>query len=222
MAIGWWFLKIVAQKYDNSNNIAIFLDTFMARKPSRLLVKKPSQPLYFSFVASLIFCLSTCFSIAQTDALSPDFWSHVRFGGGIGAAFSNGYTDVSLAPAAIYQFNDYVGLGVGLQGSYIKVTGDHYDVSDYKSWLYGGSLIGLVTPIEEIQLSAELEQLRVNTTYTFPDAPHLQDNFWNTALFLGIGFHSDNVTVGVRYNVLFDKDKSVYAEPYMPFVRVFF
>jgi len=173
-------------------------------------------------MACAVFSLSAFISTAQADAKTSDFWNHVRFGGGIGAAFSNGYTDVSLAPAAIYQFNDYVGLGVGLQGSYIKVSGDHYDLSDYKSWLYGGSLIGLVTPIEQIQLSAELEQLRVNTTYTFPDAAHLQDNFWNTALFLGIGFHSDNVTVGVRYNVLFDKDKSVYREPYMPFMRVFF
>ncbi|MES2487728.1 MAG: hypothetical protein V4581_17505, partial [Bacteroidota bacterium] len=51
---------------------------------------------------------------AQDDG---DFWGHVRFGGGAGAAFGSGYTDVMLAPGAIYQFNQYAALGVGLQGS---------------------------------------------------------------------------------------------------------
>jgi hypothetical protein len=32
----------------------------------------------------------------------------------------------------------------------------------------------------------------------------------------------ENVTIGARYNVLFDKDKNVYGEAFMPFVRVFF
>lgn len=90
---------------------------------------------------------------AQDD---ENFWSRVRFGGGFGLAIGNNYTDVTIAPGAIYEFNDYVALGLGLQGSYINQ--DNF----YKAWLYGGSVVGLFSPIEEIQLSAELEQLRVN------------------------------------------------------------
>jgi hypothetical protein len=163
-------------------------------------------------------------SSAQESEDVAGFWDHVRFGGGLAAGFGNDFANVSVAPAAIYDFNEYVGIGVGLQGSYVKVDGDFYsdDLNNYKSWIYGGSLIGLFSPIEEIQLSAELEQLRVNTTFEFPDASNVQDNFWNTALFLGAGYQVDNVTLGVRYNVLFDRDKSVYYDPFMPFVRVFF
>ncbi|AWA29020.1 hypothetical protein HYN48_02340 [Flavobacterium magnum] len=153
-----------------------------------------------------------------------DFWSHVRFGGGIGASFGNDYTNVSLAPGALYQFNQYFGLGVGLQGSFVKVDGDYTDsdLNHYKSWIYGGSVLGAFNPIEELQLSAELEQVRVNSTFTYPNTPDIRDNFWNTALYLGAGYNTGDVTVGVRYNVLFDRDKSVYADPFMPFVRVYF
>lgn len=79
-------------------------------------------------------------------------------------------------------------------------------------------MIGLINPVEQIQLSAELEQLRVNTTYE----DNFKDDFWNTALFLGVGYRTNNVTVGIRYNVLFNRDKNVYNEAFMPFVRVYF
>ncbi|RZJ31826.1 MAG: hypothetical protein EOO48_00900 [Flavobacterium sp.] len=153
-----------------------------------------------------------------------DFWNHVSFGGGIGASFGSAYTDVSLSPAALYEFNDHFGLGLGLQGSYVKVKGDYYDdqLNNYSSWIYGGSVIGVFNPIEEIQLSLEPELVRVNTTFNYDTALDFKDNFWNTALFVGAGYRAQNVTIGVRYNVLFDKDKSVYYEPFMPFVRVFF
>ena len=170
--------------------------------------------------------LSIATSVAQENVAKSksDFWERVQFGGGVGASFGNGYTDVSLAPGAIYNLNRYVSLGVGLQGSYVKVKGDYYsdDLNNYKSWIYGGSLLGLFNPIEQVQLSAELEQVRVNTTFSYSGTPDIQDNFWNTALFLGVGYRSQNVTVGIRYNVLYDRDKSVYAEPFMSFVRAYF
>ncbi|MCZ8330276.1 MAG: hypothetical protein O9282_03080 [Flavobacterium sp.] len=141
------------------------------------------------------------------------FWEKVQFGGGLGLGFGTGYTDVSVAPTAIYNFNEYFALGTGLQYSYFRQKGF------FKSNNYGGSVIGLFNPIPEAQLSVELEQLRVNLTYENID---LTENFWNTALFLGAGYRMENVTIGARYNVLFDKDKNVYGEAFMPFVRVFF
>lgn len=160
------------------------------------------------------------FATAQGQDDPDSFWSHVRFGGGIGASFGNGYTDVMLAPGAIYQFNEYVALGAGLQGSYVQQK------DFYKSWIYGGSIIGLFNPLPEIQLSAEVEQLRVNLTY---DAQYAEDfnlqnkrDFWNTALFLGAGYNTGNVVIGVRYNVLFNEDDYVYSDAFMPFIRVYF
>jgi hypothetical protein len=77
----------------------------------------------------------------------------------------------------------------------------------------------LVNPIPELQLSVELEQLRVNVNY---ESENISDKFWNTGLFLGAGYRQDNFTIGVRYNVLFNEDKNVYGDALMPFVRVYF
>lgn len=136
----------------------------------------------------------------------------VHFGGSLGLSVGSGFTDIVVAPSVIYDVNDYFSAGVGLQGSYVNWK------NNFESYIYGASLIGLVNPIDEIQLSAELEQLRVNTTYE----DNFKDNFWNTALFLGVGYRTNNVTIGVRYNVLFNKDKNVYNEAFMPFIRVYF
>jgi hypothetical protein len=44
---------------------------------------------------------------------------NVQFGGGIGLGFGSGFTDISVAPSAIYNFNEYV-FGAGLQYKYLK------------------------------------------------------------------------------------------------------
>jgi len=154
-------------------------------------------------------------SVKAQENEYTDFWSRVHFGGGLGIGFGSNYTNIALAPSAIYDFNQYISAGIALQGSYVR------DKNFYESYMYGPSLIVLGNPIPQIQLSAELEQLRVNVNYDdnlgFPN-----DNFWNTALFLGAGYRTNNVTIGVRYNVLHDSDKNVYSDAFMPFVRVYF
>ena len=154
---------------------------------------------------------------AQSNSTSTNsnFWNHVRFGGGIGLSFGDGYFSGTVAPSAIYQFDDKFSLGLGLSGSYYKRK------NLYKSTVLGGSVIGLFNPIREIQLSSEFEQLNVNRK--FENNLNLEDdNYWYPALFLGAGYRSGNFTVGVRYDVLYDEDKSIYADPWMPFIRVYF
>lgn len=165
-------------------------------------------------IIAILLVSSICFSQQKTpDSPQNDFWENVQFGGGLGLGFGSGYTDITIAPTAIYNFNEYFALGTGVQYSYLRQKGF------FKSNNYGGSVIGLFNPIPEAQLSVELEQLRVNLTYENID---VTENFWNTALFLGAGYRMENVTIGARYNVLFDKDKNVYGDAFMPFVRVFF
>jgi len=144
-----------------------------------------------------------------------EFWKNVQFGGGFGLSVGNSYSDIMVAPSGIYNLNDYVSLGLGAQYSYVKQS--HV----FNSHLYGVSLIGLFNPVPEAQFSAELEQLRVNNTLT-QFTPEIKDNFWNTALFLGAGYRSQNVTFGVRYNILFREANYVYNQGWMPFVRVYF
>ena len=159
----------------------------------------------------------TTITIAQQTSMPPQpenqFWKNVQIGGGLGLGFGSGYTDISIAPSAIYNFNEYAALGLGLQYKYLKQK-DYY-----ASHLYGGSIIGLLNPIRQIQLSAELEQLRVNVNLEGSNSN--SQNYWNTALFIGAGYRSGNVTIGARYNVLDDKN-SIYGSAFMPFVRVYF
>ena len=155
----------------------------------------------------------------ETTPEAP-FWQNVRFGGGLGLAFGDGFANVSVAPSAIYNFSDQLSAGVGLQYNYVK-SKDYFD-----SHSYGVSFLGLFNPIPELQLSAELEQLRVNNQVYYYDYRNqvyqISDDFWNTALFLGAGYSSGNATVGIRYNVLFNKNNHVYEQAWMPFVRVYF
>ena len=157
------------------------------------------------------------FLFAQQNNISPktqsQSWRNVQFGGGIGLGFGSNYTDISLAPSAIYNFNEYAALGLGLQYKYLKQKGY------YASNLYGGSIIGLLNPIRQIQLSAELEQLRVNVQLEGSNSG--SQDFWNTALLIGAGYRSGSATIGARYNVLDDKN-SIYGSAFMPFVRVYF
>lgn len=142
-----------------------------------------------------------------------DFWRNVQFGGGIGLSLGTGYTDISLSPSAIYNFNEYVALGLGAQYTYLKQK------NYYASHLYGGSIIALFNPIQEIQLSAELEELRVNVN--LDGSSGNSHDYWNTGLFLGAGYRTGNVTIGARYNVL-DDTNAIYGSAFMPFVRVYF
>jgi hypothetical protein len=168
--------------------------------------------MFFGFSANI-------FAQFRTSAPPPTksyFWKNVQFGGGFGLSVGSGYTNITIAPSAIYNFNENVSLGTGLQGSYTSSK-----VDDYKSSIYGGSLIALFNPVEQVQLSLELEQVLVNRTLNTLNG-HFKDNFWNTGLFIGAGYRAENVTVGARYNILYNRNDFVYTEAFMPFVRVYF
>lgn len=156
---------------------------------------------------------------AQQQTITPrqqnDFWRNVQFGGGIGMSFGTGYTDITISPSAIYNINSIVAVGTALQFGYVSSK------NNYTSTLYGASLIGLINPIPQVQFSAELEEINVNTDYQYYGA-NISDTFWNTALYLGAGYRTGNVTVGIRYDVLFDDNKSYYSDAFMPFIRVYF
>lgn len=173
-------------------------------------------------ILSLLFVLMLGFPFAleaqeiQEPKTKSAFWQKVQIGGGLGLGFGSGFTNIAVAPSAIYNVNQYVSVGAGLQYSYLKQR-DYYN-----SHLYGASVIGLFNPIEQVQLSVELEQLRANVKTDGTFYTGVSDNFWNTGLFLGAGYRMDNVTIGARYNVLFQEDKGVYGDALMPFVRVYF
>ncbi|MCJ7465886.1 MAG: alpha-ketoglutarate decarboxylase [Maribacter sp.] len=169
---------------------------------------------YRKIVWSLFFVFFVFAGRAQNIYNSTDFWRNVRFGGGIGLGFTKGGFNATLSPSAIYLFNNQFATGPGLSFSYAKFSND-------KLLAYGGSWISLYNPFKFLQVSADFEELRINRTYD-DGTLRLENNYWSPALFLGIGFVNQNFTVGVRYDALYDHNKSIYANAWMPFVRVYF
>ncbi|MEM1338600.1 MAG: alpha-ketoglutarate decarboxylase [Bacteroidota bacterium] len=147
---------------------------------------------------------------SQTDA----FWSKVRYGGSFGLSFGNNGSSLQLAPSAIYQANPYFATGLGLQLNYAQF-------GDLQFIGYGGSILGLFNPTQNIQLSTELEQWRINREESL-DGGNREENYWLTSLFFGIGYRTNTVTFGIRYDVLFDENRSLTIDPWVPFVRVYF
>jgi len=144
-----------------------------------------------------------------------NFWNNVRFGGGLGLNFGDGFFSTTIAPSAIYEFDHRFSLGVGLNATF------NSQKDFYKSTILGGSIIGLANVVRTIQLSAELEQLNVNRNYD--NTLNIEnDTYWVPALFIGAGYRNGNITFGVRYDVLYDDERSIYVDPWAPFVRFYF
>ena len=160
----------------------------------------------------LLFLGSACF--AQAPQNKSDFWNNVRFGGGIGFNFSNGGFNGSIAPSAIYQFNEVFAAGLGANVNFFKFSNQQF-------WAYGPSAIVLANPIPQIQLSSEFEQLRVNSSIQTIGGTFKSD-YWSPALFIGAGYSTHFATIGIRYNLLHDNEDSIYLNAWVPFVRVYF
>ncbi|WKW46694.1 hypothetical protein P3875_01065 [Myroides sp. JBRI-B21084] len=172
------------------------------------------KKITFSLACLLIATIGS----AQQDTYVPkktNFFSDVMFGGGLGLNFGNEFTNISVSPTALKPITENFAVGLGAQFNYLKSKGY------YESTSYGVNILTTFNPIEMVQLSAELEQLRVNNKIYYP-ATYVSNDFWNTALFLGAGYTNQNVTVGVRYNVLYKDSNLVYNQAWMPFIRVFF
>jgi len=166
--------------------------------------------IFFFFGCLLCFAQNP----AQNASQKSDFWKKVRFGGGVGLGFTNGGFNGNISPSAIYQFNEYIAAGVGANLNFFKFN-------DQKFWAYGPSAIVLANPIPQIQISGEFEQLRVNSSFRTINGT-IKNDFWSPALFLGLGYRTQFATVGVRYNVLYDNEESIYLNAWTPFVRVYF
>ena len=179
-------------------------------------LRYPYKTLLF-LVFILLFSSSACFGQVKEVEKSEtknQFWQQVRFGGSLGLSFGNGNFTGALAPSAIYDFNRTFSAGLGLSGAYSSQN-------NFNATSLGGSLIGMMRPIREVQLSAEFEQLNITRRYEF-DGANIKDQDWVPALFLGVGYNLGPVVTGVRYDVLHDQDKSFYSSPFMPFVSVYF
>ena len=160
---------------------------------------------------TILFFFLISFSILAQNGNKPKFWDHVRFGGGLGFGFGSNSTTINVSPSAIYDFQNGFALGIGVGYLYSKVN-------DFKSNVFSPGLVALYNPMNEVQLSAEFEQLFVNQKLTgFSD-----NNFEYPALYLGVAYRTGWAAFGVRYDVLYDERDSIFASAFSPIIRFYF
>ena len=168
-------------------------------------------------ISGVLTCLFVTLSFSQTQIeTKSEFWQNVQFGGGVGLNFGDGFFSGSLTPNAVYKLSPYISAGAGLNFSYSSQR------DTFKSTVLGASVIGLFNPYEALQVSTEFEQLHVSRNFDEQFIANADDQYWYPALFLGLGYRTGNVTFGVRYDVLYNENKSVYASPFSPIVRFYF
>lgn len=178
----------------------------------------------YHLLVLFLICFAFYKSYGQEEVKNKQshFWKQVQFGGGIGLSFSDNFFSGSIAPSGVYRFSEKFATGVGLSVSY---NSQKYV---YESYVFGTSILGLFNIIPQLQFSAEFEQLFI--TRNFEDSiivtgcgtANCDESYWYPGLYLGAGFNSGPVTVGVRFDVLYDEYRSIYGSAYNPFVRVYF
>ncbi|AUC84567.1 hypothetical protein CW731_04285 [Polaribacter sp. ALD11] len=156
-------------------------------------------------VLFFIFLSFTLVSFSQKS----DFWNNVQFGGGFTVGFGN-QTTIGISPSAIYNFNNGFSLGTGLNYLYSEIN-------DFSTSVYGASLISLYQTNFGIQFSGDFDYNFAKQKDQFGS---INTNF--PALHFGIAYNQGRFAVGVRYDVLYDKNKSIFASPISPIVRFYF
>ncbi|NNL08917.1 MAG: hypothetical protein HKP38_06815 [Croceitalea sp.] len=154
-----------------------------------------------------------------TDVIVTDSTANqakpLKFGCGFALSFVGG-TNIALSPNLIYDVSNKVSIGGGLQGSYTSIK----DLQ--KTTTFGFNVISQYTPVQKFLTLLEFTQLRVSTKTETPTGEET-NKYWDSALFVGAGLNITNkIAIGAKYNMLYDKDESVYTSAVIPFVNITF
>ena len=195
--------------------ILTFLLTFTIQAQEKVVIE--NNPNY-KFQSDKNKTTQTTVVKKQTYTFQPS-WS---FGGNIGMSFWNGGTDIFLAPKAYYHVSPKIITGIGV--TYIYSDGEYWGINlgapnryyNYHSNSFGGSASALYRPIPFLQFSVEYEGLQTEWRGDF------EDSYWNNAIYLGASFVSGPFSFGIRYDVLYDSNRSVYGDAWTPFIGFYF
>lgn len=160
---------------------------------------------------AIIFFTLFSLTLSTINAQQKKFsWENVRYGGGVTLNLGN-QTTIGISPSALYDFKNGLTAGFGIGYLYSEPSRD----SSISAFNF--SAITIYESPFSLMLSAELEQYfstqRNNTNRFSSSFP---------ALHLGIAYQRGNFAVGVRYDVLYDENRSIFASPISPIARFFF
>ena len=172
------------------------------------------------FTSLILLFLAFNFGNAQTqiDSLSTvenpiEPQKKLNFGLGFGLNFVGG-TSISLSPNLTYRLNDKMAVGAGLMFNYNSIK----DIQTTTT--IGANALYFYYPLPKLLTTAEFVQMHVNRNMKFNG---VKDKFWESALFVGAGYQlTPKISLGAKYNVLYNENKSVYSSPVVPFVNITF
>ena len=167
------------------------------------------------FLHSLIFLINLNLQAQNSDLEQHRFIDDVRFGGGINIGMGSSYSTFSISPSILYDFSNEFSAGLSFTYVYVKNKSTVNSTTN----IYGGSLLAFYKPINTLQFSTEFEQLKINQKYAFEN----ESDLWQPALYIGAEYVTGNISMGLRYDVLFDKTTNViYSSALSPVFRIYF
>ena len=140
--------------------------------------------------------------------------SRVRFYGGFGLGISNNGFYLDLQPGLMYRIKPGFYAGSNLQLTYQSVR--NYGLRS-RYYVYGADALLAYLPWRYLELSVDYQYLfvrkSVGNTSTRWEVP---------AFYLGAGYRTRNVVIGLRYDLLYDANKSIYPSAFTPYIRIYF
>jgi long-subunit fatty acid transport protein len=170
-----------------------------------------------SLLISLFFFIISNAQVTNNNITSDvknSFWNNIHLGGGLGLNFNDGYTNLSISPSGIYQINKKLAGGLGLNLNYSSRK------NKFDATVLGASFIALYNPIRALQFSLEFEQNNINYNDKIYNT---NSNYWSPAFFIGTGYSIGKFgSLGLRYDIIYNNNKSVYGSALLPYIRVYF
>jgi len=182
--------------------ILMFLVVFTLFSQNETTTYNPNQTATDTVVQQVVYTLT-----------EPEFKKYWSFGGNIGLSFWNGGADILVGPKAYYNISPKFLTGFGLTYIYSEYNSN---INGYHSNSFGGSILLAARPVNFLQISTEYEGLQTNYS------GYYSDEYFVSALYLGLSFATGPVSFGIRYDVLYDVNKSIYRSAWNPIIGFYF
>lgn len=164
----------------------------------------------FALSASAQVTIDSVATVSTKDSSHP---KRLKLGLGFGLNFVGG-TNLSLSPSLTYNVTKKLALGGGLLFNYAAIK------NIQKTTTFGINALVNYTPTKILLTTLEFSEMHVSSQSYISNT---KSNFWESALFLGAGLQvTPKISLGAKYNLLYNKNKSVYTSPVVPFINVSF
>ncbi|MBI1316505.1 hypothetical protein GC167_06555 [bacterium] len=142
--------------------------------------------------------------------------TRMTYGGWLSLQFGS-YTAVALSPRVGYWFTDRLNAGVGFTYFYLK---DQRVRPTYEQSVYGFSPFASYNIIGPIAISAEYEMLNTDVLIVNPVSyEYTVQREWVPGLYLGLSYmpQEGGAFFQILYNVLYNSQRSLFANPVIRF-----